>query len=345
METMKCIEGKILTEDGFKKGYILTKNQESATIQFGEPRMKSRKKGLIIPTFINAHTHIGDVFIREKQTDLPHDIEQLVAPPNGIKHRLLTQTNTEEIQTGMIHGLQELKKHGISTFVDFRENGYAGIKLLQNALQQIPLDSIILGRPESLTAYKTEIDQLLQHADGIGLSSIIDWNFDDASLVAERTKKENKIFAVHVSERIREPISSVLSLKPTFIVHMTQATIKDLKQVKAEQIPIVICPRSNHFFKSKPNILQMKKAGNIILLGTDNFMLHQPSILEEIRFIQTHFPNLFSLEELLSMNTYHARRIFNRDNSKSEGIVPQSWMMLDPITLQIDTIFESVNVA
>ena len=340
----KCIKGKILTEKGFKKGYILIKQNEKPEIHLGSTQKKTTHKNLIIPTFINAHTHIGDTFIREKNIKLPRDIIKLVAPPDGLKHKLLKKTDQKEIKQGIIYGLKELEKNGISTFVDFRENGIKGINILKKSLKKINLSSIILGRPEKNNPTKKEIVNILKNSDGIGLSSVIDLEYDIAEKISIQTKKENKILAFHVSERIREKIKPILKLKPDYIVHMTKASKKDILQVKKKDIPIIICPRSNYFFGLKPKLEQIKKIGNTFFIGTDNFMLNSPSIIDEIKFIQKKFPNLFSIEELLIKNTYEARKYFNLKDNIPGSSIPNSWIILDQNNLQIKSIFKNVQI-
>lgn len=186
---MNCIEGKILTEKGFEKGYILLKNQKNPTIHFGTPSITSTHKKLIIPTFINAHTHIGDTFIRKKNISLPRDLKQLVAPPNGLKHILLKNSDYKEIVKGITHGLEELENEGSFTFVDFRENGLAGIKLLKKAQCKTHPQSIILTRPETDHPSTSEIHDLLNNSDGIGISSVEDMKYETVEKLADHTKK------------------------------------------------------------------------------------------------------------------------------------------------------------
>lgn len=340
---MNCIQGKVLTDHGFKDGYIIKKSGETPSVHIGKPISTPTLKALIIPTFINAHTHIGDTFIRKKQISLPRNINELVAPPNGLKHQLLKKTDQKTIINGMIQGLQELQKKGVSTFVDFRENGLVGISLLKKALSNVPMNSLILGRADRQLFSKDEINGILEKCDGLGISSIEDLPQDQIQLAAQQTKKFGKIFAFHVSERIREPIEPIITLNPDFIVHMTQATKKDLQQVKKHNIPIVVCPRSNHFFNMKPNLRRMKETENTILLGTDNFMFHPPSILEEIQFIQHHFPGLFTIEELFMMGTYTARKALNLKDYIPGSTFPTSWILINPNNYQLITTIKKVE--
>lgn len=339
---MSKFHGAILTKNGFKKGYVTVHNDESSTIYLDEASSSSESY-LIIPSLLNAHTHIGDTFIRKKKIPLPHNVQQLVAPPDGLKHRLLQTTNEEEIIKAMVNGLKEIKENGISTFIDFRENGVKGLSLIHKALQQVSVDSVVLGRPSNLDVTTKELDDILKLSDGIGLSSVRDWDYDLVKFIVEKTKKKNKIFAIHVSECEREPIKPILDLEPTFLVHMTMASKQDLIQVKQQDIPIVICPRSNHFFGLTPNIQAMHDIGNTIILGTDNFMFHPPSILDEIRWIQTHFKGLYSLEELFLMNTYHARNLFSFKAEKNKDSCCLSWLILDAQNYDIKIILHDVK--
>jgi cytosine/adenosine deaminase-related metal-dependent hydrolase len=340
---MNCIEGKILTDEGFRKGFILQRENETPSLHFSNPQKSSTKKRLIIPSFVNAHTHIGDSFIRQKKINVPHDLERLVAPPDGLKHKLLKTTDPQEIITGMKQGIQELSNEGITTFVDFRENGIAGIDLLKKALFDQSLNAIILGRPEGMHPTENEIQNILKVSDGIALSSLEDWDNNEVKVIAEQTEKSEKKFAIHASERIHEPITSILELHPSFLVHMNEASKKDLEKVKKQKIPIVVCPRSNHFFGLKSNIIKMKQVKNTILLGTDNFMLHSPSMISEIRYIQTTFPDLFCLEELLQMPTYQARKALNLKDNIPGSTLPRSWIILHPNTYQIESIIKKVE--
>ena len=98
---MEFVSGEIFTEDGFKKGYLGFEYKKIEEIGNGTPPKKSICKGLIIPSFINAHTHIGDAFISKRNIKIPKNVKNLVAPPNGLKHRLLKEAADDEIIDGM----------------------------------------------------------------------------------------------------------------------------------------------------------------------------------------------------------------------------------------------------
>ena len=74
---MDYVSGEILTDNQFKKGFIAFENGIIIETGEGIPPKKPICKGLIVPTFVNAHTHIGDSFIREKNLALPKNIENI----------------------------------------------------------------------------------------------------------------------------------------------------------------------------------------------------------------------------------------------------------------------------
>jgi len=323
---MRYVAGKILKVAGFEKGYIGFKKNVIIEAGKGNPQKKPICKGLIIPSLVNAHTHIGDSFIKQKNIDLPNNIEELVAPPNGLKHRLLREVSDKEIIRGMEKSIKIMKKDGTKYFCDFRENGLIGINQLRAALNTKDISCIILSRPESLNYYKNELDVLLKNSNGIALSSISDWEYSELLKVAKYTKVKKKIFALHASERIRENIDDILDLKPDFLVHMIKATESDLIKVKDMNISIVICPRANSFFGLKPNFRLLKKVKVDLLIGTDNAMLNYPLILDEINYLRS-ISKEFSTMELLYFVTFGARKVLNLDcdilcpNSKADFVV------------------------
>jgi cytosine/adenosine deaminase-related metal-dependent hydrolase len=215
---------------------------------------------------------------------------------------------------------------GITKFCDFREDGLKGILELNKAMINEKLSAIILSRPSELKYNYDEIEILLKNSNGIGLSSISDWDIFELKKISNHVKKRNKLFAIHASEIIRENIDDILDLKPDFLVHMVYATESDLIRVKDNNIPIILCLRSNAFYGLKPDVKLMKKIGIETLFGTDNSMLNSPNIIDEIKFVKSKYRE-FSVEELLYLITFNARKALNLDcdilgaNSRADFVV------------------------
>lgn len=238
-------------------------------------------KGLVIPGLWNAHTHLGDAVVTQ---ELSGSIEDLVAPPHGLKHRVLAKAKDEAVIAAMRRAMATMLRTGTTGFSDFREGGLRGLRQLYAALSVLPLDGVALGRPTGLAYDSRETAALLRTADGIAVSSYIDWPAADLAKLADDAHRARKPFAIHCSERIREDIDRVLDLKPAFLVHMIQATDADLERVADAHVPVVVCPRSNAFFGLTPDIPRMLAAGVELRLGTDNAMINVPSLLREIEF-------------------------------------------------------------
>ncbi|MCJ7572290.1 MAG: amidohydrolase family protein [Candidatus Thermoplasmatota archaeon] len=330
---MEFASGEILTIDGFQKGYISFEKNKIITTEKGTCPKKPVVKGLIVPGFVNAHIHIGDSFIKKKHAKLPRNIETLVGPPNGLKHRLLSSTSNEEIVNGMIDSIYEMKKSGVSIFCDFREGGIDGLNLLNLALKNQNISPIIFSRPNNLKYNSKEINNLLNFSNGIGLSSISDWEYPEIVKIVKHVKKKNKMFGLHASERVREDIDIILDLKPDFLVHMIKATESDFIKVKENNISVIICPRSNYFFGIQPNYKLIKKTDTTFLIGTDNSMLNNPSILDEIFFIKQK-TNLFSMHELLHTSTYIARKALNQECGILDSNLKADFVVLDKKTFK-----------
>lgn len=133
--------------------------------------------------------------------------------------------------------------------------------------------AVILGRPVSKELDTAEVEGILDVADGIGISSISDMDHRYIEAVADIVRERRKVFAIHVSERVREDIDFVLSLDPAFVVHMCEATDSDLAKCAEAEVPIVVCPTSNRYFGKAPPIARAQAAGADLALGTDNGML------------------------------------------------------------------------
>ena len=73
-------KGILVIEDGIIKGFT-NENIDENIKNFIE------YDGVIIPPLINAHTHIGDNII--KDIGINKTLDELVKPPNGLKHKFL----------------------------------------------------------------------------------------------------------------------------------------------------------------------------------------------------------------------------------------------------------------
>jgi cytosine/adenosine deaminase-related metal-dependent hydrolase len=231
----------------------------------------------ICPAFFNAHTHLGDtVALDAPQTGT---LEELVTPPHGLKHRILSSTPPSRQVQGMRSALSTMMRTGTGGCADFREGGPAGVTLLREAAADLPLVTVIFGREGGE-----------KEADGLGISSVRD--VADAESLVAAARREGRKVALHAGERDADDVEEAISFRPDLLVHATHATRSQLRQCAEEGIPIAVCPRSNWSLgvtrsPAHPPLRQMVEMGCTLLLGTDNVMFVQPDLLREMSFLAT----------------------------------------------------------
>jgi len=84
---------------------------------------------LLIPGFVNCHTHIGDSIA--KDITLNSSVDNRVHPVSGIKSKILKETDPKHLKNFMKNSCYSMLNKGITTFVDFREGGLEGIMMLK----------------------------------------------------------------------------------------------------------------------------------------------------------------------------------------------------------------------
>jgi len=162
---------------------------------------------LLIPGFINAHTHIGDSI--GKDITLNSSVDKRIHPVFGAKTKILKNTSQENLANFMKNTCHSMIRKGITTFVDFREGGFDGVALLKKVLSDVPLRSVILGRVEfyqgppeirknlPFPKEKTkDLTELLKKCDGIGISGAN----ENSTSVLNYYSKTTKLRAIHSSE-------------------------------------------------------------------------------------------------------------------------------------------------
>lgn len=270
----KTISGKIWDGDRFDDGTVTVENGIVKEVSFGSGRSSET---YILPGIADCHTHVADSGLKLERK---YGLRELVAPPAGLKHRYLSETDDDALLENMKGYSERLVSNGVSRFVDFREGGVRGCKLLRKASDR----ALILGRPVSPKYDGGEIDEILETADGIGISGIADMDRAYIEKIADAVHRKNKMLALHVSETEREDAEYALSLNPDFVVHMTKAEKSDVALCADAGVPIVVCASSNLYFGNVPNIRMMADCGAETAIGTDNGMLSPSAdILAEFR--------------------------------------------------------------
>jgi len=277
------IEGRVVVENGEIVAI------EEATVDASQ---------WVLPAFVNAHTHIGDSIAKEAGGGLT--LEELVAPPDGLKHRLLRQASREELVTAMERTIAFMERAGTAAFVEFREGGVDGVETIETALSGTPVESVVFGR-ESIEA--------MEASDGFGASGANDGDF---SRERNATAREGKLFGIHAGEVDASDINPALDLDPDFLVHMVHAESLHLDRVADSSVPVVVCPRSNVVTNvGVPPIAELVER-TTVALGTDNVMTNSPSMFREMEWAAKLGD--VSATEVLQMATINGAEIAGLNN-------------------------------
>jgi cytosine/adenosine deaminase-related metal-dependent hydrolase len=280
------VEGAILDVDGPRPAYVRLRNGrvvETGRIGMDSTRGRERRiRGIVIPSPVNAHTHLGDAMSTREPPPVP--LARLVRPPHGYKFRLLATTSRSAKVRAMRAALSRMRRAGVAVTIDFREEGVEGVEFLREAAVGSGVRAVILGRPLHRPIDPRELKAVLQAGDGIGLSSAGDETRETRQIVAEACRAAGKRFALHASEAVREAPDAYLDPHPDLLVHLAKATPDDLVAVRDAHVPVAVCPRSNALFGRQPDLRSMERLGVTVFLGTDNAMFHSPSIWRELEF-------------------------------------------------------------
>ena len=316
------------------KGQDLTLKKENIVVDEGRiiEISKESKEGRIIdvdgaivcPSFINGHMHIGDSIIKDEGYSL--SLSEMVKPPNGVKHKALANASDEEIISAMRETMWEMVEGGTTHFIDYREGGIEGVKLLKEASRDIPIKPIILGRDDSfygddpdLKKVKIAIRKLLKLADGIAPSGFGEITNEVADLIVQECDKCGKISSIHVGESESNQEESLDRFNKTEIgrgvdskfdqlVHLTNPKNDDVDSVSKSNQNVVVCPRANATLNV--GVAPLNKLLNLgikPLIGTDNVMINAPDMFREMEFtlkiMSVYYKNYIDPKELLKMAT------------------------------------------
>ncbi|HET6399485.1 MAG TPA: amidohydrolase family protein [Candidatus Thermoplasmatota archaeon] len=280
--------GRILLEDRVVEGFVEVEGGKVVQAGQGDPPERPVATGWIVPSLVNAHTHVADTFLRDRPK--PRGVAELVGP-GGWKHKELAKARPGQMEDGARRYAREMADVGVSVFCDFREEGVPGTRMLRNLAPELPATPLVYGRPATYGFDEREAELLLKLCDGIGLSGLRDFRARDLEAWAEAARAARKPLAIHVSEDKRDPIDAALALEPAFVVHMVHATTDDLEECSQAGVAIVTCPRSNAYFGRRPPIQAMLDADCTLAVGTDNGMLQDGNLLAELALLESMAPD------------------------------------------------------
>ncbi|MGI0131731.1 MAG: hypothetical protein ACREDK_01335 [Thermoplasmata archaeon] len=280
------VEGMIVDRDGARPGYVRFDGDrvvETGQVGTDSTRGRIRRvRGIVVPRPVNGHTHLGDAVSTREPPFAP--LADIVGSPGGYKFQLLARTSAVEKGRAMHRALAHLAGEGTGAILDFREEGRAGVGILRRAALGVDLEVVALGRPTRRPVDPAELADLLEVADGVGLSSAREESLATRRTIASAVRARSGLYALHASESVREPVDDYLRPRPDLLVHLTKATSDDLEAIVAQKIAVAVCPRSNALFGRRPALARLEAVGATMLVGTDNAMFHAPSMFRELEF-------------------------------------------------------------
>ena len=269
-EGRHVFEGTVLRGDEFEAvtGRVVVEDGEIAAVEEAD----TDSTDVVLPAFVNAHTHVADSIAKEAGRGL--SLDELVAPPDGLKHRLLRETPRAEKVDAIRRSLRFMAATGTAAHVEFREGGVEGVDVIEEAGAGVPVESVVLGR-EEVAAMEHDA------AAGFGASGARDANFERERTATQRA---GKLFGIHAGERDPYDVDAAMDLDPDHLVHMVHPDPHHLDRLADAGIPVVVCPRSNLVTNVGPPPLRELLDRTTVALGTDNVMLNSPSMFREMEF-------------------------------------------------------------
>lgn len=338
--------------DVINRGYIVTEGDRILRVGSGDCPIKEADihvdaSGMIIvPGFVNAHTHVMDAVI--KDSGIGKRLEDFILLPTIICNNLLASTPEDKLVSSMKEAFLEMLEAGVLVACDF---GCGGNNAILRAKGDIPIRLVLMANlclwayeqysDSELTenkkvlseAAEREVTELLNTTDGLAVNTANDFTDPALEQLHRLTSNLGKMSCIHAAE---SPWYSEESLKrtgltdverilryfkPSFMFHMVQATERDLELTAQNGLSVVCCPRSNAVLGlGFPPIRKMISKGILTGLGTDNVSINSPSMFSEMEFISKAFrglgqdPTFPASKDILKTATINGAKILHLDN-------------------------------
>jgi len=292
---MEELTGTILAGESFEptRGRLVVEDGRIEAVE----ETDTESTDIVLPAFVNAHTHLGDSVAKEAAVGL--SLDEAVAPPESLKHRRLAAADRADLVSAMRRTLRFARRTGTVSCLDFRENGVSGARALREAAEPVAVDPFVFGSGDPA---------VLDVADGYGASGANDDDFAD-----ERAACEDRgvPFAIHAGEPNATDIHPALDLDPDLLVHMVHAEREHLERVADRSVPVAVCPRANEVLDVGTPPIRELLDHTTVALGTDNVMLNAPSMFREMAYTAKRFD--VTAREVLRMATAAGAEIAGLD--------------------------------
>lgn len=318
---------------------------------------------LLLPGLINAHTHIGDSIAKDitLDPDLSSTVDPIVGIKRKVLSKtdpihleaFMRYTAISMLKNGIV-AFADFREGGLDG-VKLLRRAVSGLKIKPLVLgrkekyynpsyRQFNSGTDTVESSVDPSAIPRDIFDLLDVSDGLGISgtnentdtSLTEYsdavrNYNNTSSLGAR-----RILAIHTAESqetaalsirkfgLTEVERAIKFLQPDFVVHMTQATDKDITAIATNKIGVVVCPRSNGLLGcGVPRIGDMIKKGCTVGLGTDNVMLNSPDLFKEMDYIwkvsRAGHIHQISARDILKMATVNGAEILHLNSGCIES--------------------------
>lgn len=242
------------------------------------------KHGIAMPALVNAHMHVLDYAFQEAGLNL--ELSELVSEPHGLKHKLISTLNEQDIRNAALKLFTKLIRQGVYKAIIFCERLEA-IRPLRDIAKALGLDVSILARPKRSNE-QLSIEEALSEADGLGLDSPLRYSVSELKQMSDECTKRGLLKATHISEtRVTHEQGDVKlaieHLNPDMVIHGVHLEENDIYTLSLKNVSLVLCPRSNMWFSSGlPPLRHLFKYNINLLMGTDNAGWVNPDIWREL---------------------------------------------------------------
>lgn len=323
--------------------------------------------GILCPGFVNTHCHLElswakgliaegiglDNFVRqlekirntvsESNTQQSIELEAVEMGKSGI-------IATADISNGPgTFGFKKTSNHYFHTFIEVFGSDPSFAEMIFEKANQLKsqFNSFNPGKRVSITPHatyslSTELFRMIANAEKGELLSIHHQENEDENYFFEngtgRIAARRNLFNSHLQpftgsgKRPLESISSYFSRdQKILLIHNTVSEKQDIEFARNyfNQVFWCLCPNANLYIENKlPDVNHFHSTDCKITLGTDSLASnHQLSILEEMKTIQLHFPEI-PLPEIIRWGTLNGAEFLGIDErsgsfekGKSPGVV------------------------
>jgi cytosine/adenosine deaminase-related metal-dependent hydrolase len=318
---------------------------------------------LLLPGLINAHTHVGDSIAKDftSNPDLSSTVDPIVGIKRKILSRtdpthleaFMKNTAVSMLKSGIV-AFADFREGGLDG-IKLLRRAISSLKIkplilgriekyFEGSYPQSNSGTDIEGSSADSSVLPEEVFEVLDVSDGLGISGSnenTNSSLEDYSKAVRNYNKTSNIgtrrlLAIHTAESqettalsirkfgLTEVERAITFLQPDFVVHMTQATDKEIAAIATNKIGVVVCPRSNGLLGCGiPRIIDMMNYGCIVGLGTDNVMLNSPDLFKEMDYIwkitRAIGANQITARDILKMATVNGAQILHLNSGCIES--------------------------